>query len=392
MMCLPTSRPGFTASPHSHLQAASVSPRGLKQRGAQGCEGRQLPPPTPPHLPGVQRLDEITSVRCRGRGRGVGWAQPAAARPPPPDPAALRADSGPSAARGVNLGTEECKCPRTGLRRSNCHHESTSRGPKAGLGRGQRPEGPEAPAAPSSGLSPRLREWQGRAQGEGGRVALAPHLMAATPQRPRGSLPGPPTLSGHHCCWPEPYVGSRHHWPPPRMLLGEGTALTPWVSPDRGPSQAPETPRHSHGATQPPSPTLRITYPAGPLPQSPPRSPGLQRHPRCEHGRHQRPRAPQAPQAHVRLWGGKHLSGLAELLKDELCRPLEPPAGCAGRSWGRRAPGPPPVTQTYGIVIAGGSSPRSPHRPGAGRARPQGASLWAGPGPSPTPHSIYNHH
>lgn len=245
--------------------------------------------------------------------------------------------------------------------------------------------GPEAPAAPSSGLSPRLGEWQGWAQGEGGQVALAPHLLAATPQRPRGSLPGPPTLSGHHCCWPEPYVGSRHHRPPPRMLLGEGTALTPWVSPDRGPSQAPETRRHSHGATQPPSPPLRTTYPAGPLPQSTPRSPGRQRHARRERGRPQRPRAPRAPQAHVRLRGGKHLSGLAELLEDELSSAAPPshrPAALAEAVEGGH-PGPSCHSDIWDSHRRRKQPPQPPPWPGAGRARPEERLPVGRPGPLP---------
>lgn len=120
-------------------------------------------------------------------------------------------------------------------------------------------------------------------------------------------------------------------------------------------------------------------------PQSPPHFAWIAETPMTSGWKKPVPKCPQAPQAHVLLRGGKHLSGLAELLKDELCRPLEPQAGCAGRSSGRRAPGPPPVTQTYGIVIARGSGPAAPTAaPGqaagwAGRS----ASLWAGPGPSP---------
>lgn len=69
-------------------------------------------------------------------------------------------------------------------------------------------------------------------------------------------------------------------------------------------------------------------------------------------------------------WAGPHTQrryiclGPAWLLKAELCRPLEPLAGCAGRSSGGQASAPAlSLTLTHAIVITGGSSPRSPGLP-----------------------------
>lgn len=117
-----SSQPSLT----SHLPPASVSPSCLEQRGAQCCEGRRPPPPIPPHLPRVRRLDEITSVRCRCRGRGVRWtcgggvdtACGCSELPhsrPPARPAAHPGDLGPNVAWDVNLGIEEGKRTETGL-------------------------------------------------------------------------------------------------------------------------------------------------------------------------------------------------------------------------------------------------------------------------------------
>lgn len=87
---------------------------------------------------------------------------------------------------------------------------------------------------------------------------------------------------------------------------------------------------------------------------------------------------------HAHVPGSRAAVRPAWPLKTELCRPLEPQAGCAGRSAaGRARPSLLSLRPTYGIVIAGGSSPRSPRRgAGPGQAR-RTASPRASQAPPP---------
>lgn len=352
--CGQSSEPPLT----SHLLPASVSPSCLKQRGAGGCEGCQPPLPTPPHLPGVRRLDEITSVRCRCRGRGVGWTQPAAAQGsprsgPPPDPAAHPGDLGPSAAWDVNLGTEEGKCMGTGLRISTeveCHSSVNVWGggfPKARPSRGQQSEGPEAPASPSSGLRSRPREWAGQGPGEGrlGGTSTPPSgLHAAASMKvvsPRSTNPvRTPLLLARAL------RGVQTPLATPKDAAGRtDSALTPQVSPDCGPSQVPKKPRQATGHTGLRAPRSTPGTQWGHLPPGPwglfPKAQrtllGLQRHPRRQGGRNRCPRAPDHPR-HTCCSGQGSICRPGELLKDE------PPRAAGRLCWqklgkaGTRAP------------------------------------------------------
>lgn len=167
--------------------------------------------------------------------------------------------------------------------------------------RGQQSRSPSLPQASDAEVG------RGKGAGGPGGTSIPPRGCPATASI-GFAAPGAPTPPGHLRCWPEP------QWDPDPTCHLRG----PW---EKG---MPRRQGRSHTvASGGPEPHAVQQVPRGPPPL--PRA----AHP-CPSG--WTTRCPRASR------GGKHLPGLAQPLKDELCHPLEPAAALAEAGDGSRAP------------------------------------------------------